>query len=137
MWREVSQRYFFLWKFSIILLGKQNCRMSSCLKQFEDYVNLNVLRKPWSKGNWHLSTNQNSNKERTIDDQGMPNTQVCWFMKAFDQLADIFFWYDEERKKHWKKAMDNWRKLMEMAGQRDNFSDEESHAFGSQCDVFF
>jgi hypothetical protein len=68
------------------------------LKQFEDYVNLNVLGKPWSNKNWRLSTTQNSNKERTI--AGMPNTHVPWFMEAFDQLADIFLWYDKERKEH-------------------------------------
>jgi hypothetical protein len=68
------------------------------LKQFEDYVNLNVLGKPWAKGKWRLSTTHNLNKEKTIADQGMPNTHVCQFMDAFDQLADIFLWYDEERK---------------------------------------
>ena len=107
------------------------------LKEFEDYVNLNVLGKPWAKGNWRLSTTQNSNKERTIADQGMPNTHVCRFMDAFDQLADIFLWYDEERKDHWKKSMDSWNKLMEMARQREDFSEEEIDEFGIQCDVFF
>jgi hypothetical protein len=47
------------------------------LKQFEDYVNLNVLGRPWSKGNWCLRTTQNSNKEKTIADQGMFNTHAC------------------------------------------------------------
>jgi hypothetical protein len=28
----------------------------------------------------------------------MPNMHVRWFMEAFDKLADIFLWYDEERK---------------------------------------
>jgi hypothetical protein len=107
------------------------------LKHFEDYVNLNVLGKPWSKGNWRLSTTQNSNKEKTIADQRMPNTHVRQFMDAFDQLADIFLWYDEERKEQWKKSMEHWRKLMEMAGQREDFSDEEMDAFGTQCDDFF
>jgi hypothetical protein len=107
------------------------------LKEFEDYVNLNVLGKPWSKGNWRLSTTQNSNKEKTIADQGMPNTHVRRFMDAFDQLADIFLWYDEERKEQWKKSMDHWRKLMDMAGQREDFSDEEIDEFGTQCDDFF
>jgi hypothetical protein len=68
------------------------------LKQSEDYVNLDVLGKPWSKGNWRLGTTQNSNKEKTIADQGMPNTHVHQFLEAFDQLADIFLWYDQERK---------------------------------------
>jgi hypothetical protein len=107
------------------------------LKQFEDYINLSVLGKPWSKGNWCLSTTQNSNKEKTIADQRMPNTHVRRFMDAFDQLADIFFWYDEERKELWKTLMEHWRKLMEMAGQREDFSDEEIDAFGTQCDDFF
>jgi hypothetical protein len=107
------------------------------LKQFEDCVNLNILGKPWSKGNWRLSTTQNSNKEKTIADQGMPNTHVRRFMDAFDQLADIFSWHDEERKEQWKKLMEHWRKLIEMAGQREDFSDEEIDAFGTQCDDFF
>jgi hypothetical protein len=47
------------------------------LKQFEDYVNLNVPGKPWSNSNWRLSTTQNSNTEKAIADQGMPNTYVC------------------------------------------------------------
>jgi hypothetical protein len=29
--------------------------------------------------------------------------------------------YDEERKEQWKKATDNWRKLMEMARQKEKF----------------
>jgi hypothetical protein len=77
---------------------------------------LNVLGKPWSKGNWRLSTTHNSNKEKKITDHGMPNTNVRQFMDAFDQLADIFLWYDEERKEQWKKSMEHWRKMMEMAG---------------------
>jgi hypothetical protein len=107
------------------------------LKQLEDCVNLNVLRKPWSKGNWRLRTTHNSNKEKTIADQGMPNTHVRQFMDAFDELADIFLWYDEERKEKWKKSMDHWRNLMEMAGQRENVLDEEIDAFGTHCDDFF
>jgi hypothetical protein len=67
------------------------------LTQFEDYINLNVLGKPWRKGNWRLTTTQNSNKDKTIGDQGMPNTHVRRFMDAFDQLADTFLRYDEER----------------------------------------
>jgi hypothetical protein len=100
------------------------------LKQFEDYVNLNVLGKPWAKGNWRLSTTQNSNKEKTIADQGMPNTHVRQLMDAFEQVADIFRWYDEE-------SIDSWQKLMEMARQREDFPEEEVDAFGIQCDVFF
>jgi hypothetical protein len=107
------------------------------LMQFEDYVNLNILGKPWRKGNWRLTTTQNSNKEKTIGDQGMPNTHVRRFMEAFDQLADNFLWYDEERKEQWKKSMSHWRKLMEMARQRDDFTDEEIDAFSTQCDDFF
>jgi hypothetical protein len=110
------------------------------LTQFEDYVNLNVLGKPWRKGrkgNWRLTTTQNSNKEKTIGDQGMPNTHVRRFLDAFDQLADNFLWYDEERKEQWKKAMANWRKLMELARQREDFTDEEIDTFSSQCDDFF
>jgi hypothetical protein len=82
-------------------------------KQCEDYVNLNVLGKLWLNQNWHLSTTQNSNKEKMIADQGMPNTCVRHFMDAFDQLADICLWYDEERKEEWKKSMDTWQKLMD------------------------
>jgi hypothetical protein len=107
------------------------------LTQFEDYVNLNVLGKPWRKGNWRLTTTQNGNKERTIGDQGMPNTHVRQFMEAFDQLADNFLWYDEERREQWKKAMANWRQLMELARQREDFSDEEIETFSLQCDDFF
>jgi hypothetical protein len=33
--------------------------------------------------------------------------------------------------------MEHWRKLMEMAGQREDFLDEEIDAFGTQCDDFF
>jgi hypothetical protein len=33
--------------------------------------------------------------------------------------------------------MEHWRKLMEMAGQREDFSDEEIDAFGTHCDDFF
>jgi hypothetical protein len=107
------------------------------LTQFEDYVNLNVLGKPWRKGNWRLTTTQNSNKEKTIGDQGMPNTHVRRFMEAFDQLADTFLWFDEERNQQWKASMREWRKLMEMARQRDDLSDEEIDAFSHQCDDFF
>jgi hypothetical protein len=77
------------------------------LTQFEDYVNLNVPGKPWRKGNWRLTTTQNSNKEKTIGDQGMPNTHVRRFMEAFDELAENFLWYDVDRKEQWKKSMDN------------------------------
>jgi hypothetical protein len=33
--------------------------------------------------------------------------------------------------------MDHWRKLVEMAGQREDFLDEEIDAFDTQCDDFF
>jgi hypothetical protein len=33
--------------------------------------------------------------------------------------------------------MEHWRKLMKMAGQREDFSDEEIDASGTQCDDFF
>jgi hypothetical protein len=107
------------------------------LTQFEDYVNLNVLGKPWRKGNWRLTTTQNANKEKTIGDQGMPNTHVRRFMEAFDKLADNFLWYDEDRKEQWKASMTHWRKLMEMARQREDVTDEEIDAFSTQCDDFF
>jgi hypothetical protein len=32
--------------------------------------------------------------------------------------------------------MEHWRKLMEMAGQREDVLDEEIDAFGIQCDSF-
>jgi hypothetical protein len=70
------------------------------LKQFADYVNLNILGKPWTKGNWRLNTTRNSNKEKTIADQGTPNTHAHQFLDASDQLADIFLYFDEERKEH-------------------------------------
>jgi hypothetical protein len=92
-------------------------------------VNLNVLGKPWAMGNLRLSTTQNLNKEKIIADQGMPNTHVRrQFMDAFDQLAHIFLWYYEERKEHWKKSMDSWQKLLEMALQREDFPEEEIDA---------
>lgn len=37
--------------------------------RFEDYVHHNVLGKLWRKGNWHLSTTHDLNKEKTIVDQ--------------------------------------------------------------------
>jgi hypothetical protein len=46
-------------------------------------------------------------------------------------------WYDEERREAWKECMEEWRLLMEMARQWDDFTDEEIDAFGVQCDIFF
>jgi hypothetical protein len=107
------------------------------LEQFEDHINLNVLGRSWRKGNWRLTTTHNGNKEKTIGDQGMPNTHVRKFMEAFNPMADKFMWYDEERREAWKDCMEEWRLLMEMARQRDDFTDEEIDAFGVQCDDFF
>jgi hypothetical protein len=93
------------------------------LNQFKDYVNLNVLGKHWRKGILCLTTTHNSNTEKRIGDQGMPN---C--MEAFDKLDNNFLWYDEDRKEQWKKLIANWWKLTEMACQRENFSDKEINA---------
>jgi hypothetical protein len=107
------------------------------LEQFEDHVNLNVLGQSWRKGNWRLTTTRTRNKEKTIGDQGMPNTHVRKFIEAFNPMANTFMWYDEERREAWKECMEEWRLLMEMARQRDDFTDEEINVFGVQCDVFF
>jgi hypothetical protein len=110
------------------------------LMPFEDCVNLNVnaLGIPWRKGNWHLTTTQNSNKEKVIGDQGMPNMHMHRFMEVFHKLAETFMWYNEDRKEQWKESMANWQKLMEMARQREDLSDEEINAFTSiQCDDCF
>jgi hypothetical protein len=107
------------------------------LKQFEEFVNLNVLGKPWRKANWRLHTTENVDKQKTIGDQGMPNTHVRKFIDAFDELADNFMWHDEERKIKWKQCIAEWKLVMEMARQREDFSDEEIDQFGNQCDVFF
>jgi hypothetical protein len=72
-----------------------------------------------------------------IGDQGMPNTHVRRLMEAFDEVAEIFLWYDEDRKEQWKELMDNWWQLMETARQRDDFLDKEIVAFGIQCDDCF
>jgi hypothetical protein len=56
--------------------GETKMQDHQFLMQFEDCVNLNILEKPWRKDNWHLTTTQNSNKEKRIGDQGMPNMHV-------------------------------------------------------------
>jgi hypothetical protein len=33
-----------------------------------------------------------------IGDQGMPNMHIHKFMAAFHQVAEMFLWFDEERK---------------------------------------
>ena len=107
------------------------------LFEFEEYVNKHVRGMPWRKGNWRLVTTMNSNKERTIGDQGMPNQHVRNFIDAFHALIDTFLWYDEDKKAHWKRCITEWRKVISMARQRDDFSDQEIDLFSDQCDVFF
>jgi hypothetical protein len=88
------------------------------------------------KGKLVSNNTKKLNKEKTIADQGMPNTYVP--LDAFGQLAAIFLWYDEEREEQWKMSIDIWQKLMEiMAHEREDFSGEEIDAFNIQCDVFF
>jgi hypothetical protein len=79
----------------------------------------------------------NSNKERTIGDQGMPTQHVRNFMDAFHEIIDKFLWYDEDKKADWKRCITAWRRTMEMAGQRNDFTDCDIEAFSDQCDLFF
>jgi hypothetical protein len=72
-----------------------------------------------------------------IGDQGMLNMHVLRLMEAFDELAEHFLWYNEDRKEQQKSLMSNLRKLMEMACQRKHFSDEEIDTFSIQCDDCF
>jgi hypothetical protein len=58
------------------------------LFEFEEYVNLHVQGMLCRKGNWRMTTTMNSDKERTIGDQGMPNQHVQNFMEAFHELID-------------------------------------------------
>jgi hypothetical protein len=44
----------------------------------------------------------NSNKERTIRDQGMPNQHVQYFVEAFHKLIKNFLRYNEDKKVDWK-----------------------------------
>jgi hypothetical protein len=67
------------------------------LKQFEDYVNLNVLGKPWAKGNWGLSTTHNLNKEkRQLLIKGCPHSCLSIWMPSTNLLTS--FYGDEKRK---------------------------------------
>jgi hypothetical protein len=107
------------------------------LLDFEEFVNFNVQGKLWRKGNWRLTTTTNSNKERTIGDQGMPNQHVRNFMEAFHDLIDRYLRYDEKKKADWKLCITEWRKVMAMARQREDFTDGEIDNFSDQCDLFF
>jgi hypothetical protein len=88
------------------------------------------------KENWRLTTTMNSNKEGTIEDQGMPNQHIRNFMEAFHELIDKFLWYDEDKNVDWKLCIMEWRKVMAMAWQRDDFTDEEIDELSDQCDLF-
>jgi hypothetical protein len=107
------------------------------LFEFEEYVNTHVQGLPWRKGNWRLTTAVNSNKERTIGDQGMPNQHVRKFMEAFHELIDTFLWYDPDKNADWKRCITEWRKVISMARQREDFTDDEIDDFSNQCDLFF
>jgi hypothetical protein len=104
------------------------------LKQFEDYMNLNVLGKPLTEENWHLSTTQNLKKEKTIADQGMPKTRM--FVDLWMTLLTSFYGMMKREKSSGKRAVEDWWKLMEMALQTGDFSDKDINAFGIQSNIF-
>ena len=58
-------------------------------------------------------------------------------MEAFHELIDMFLWYDEDKKIDWKRCITEWKKVISMALQREEFTDDTIDDFSSQCDFFF
>ena len=59
------------------------------------------------------------------------------FMGKFDGLVDLCIQTDIERNYNWKSSVAIYKDLIELAGQREDFTDEEIELFQDKADDFF
>jgi hypothetical protein len=102
----------------------------------EAVVNHRVLGTVHRKSNWRVTTGVDADNRTVIGDQSMPNTHVQKFMDHFEELSQLCI-IDEERLGKWNEVISLWVNLMEFAGKRSDFSEEEIVEFQDQADDFF
>lgn len=102
----------------------------------EAVVNHRVLGTVHRKSNWRVTTGVDADNRTVIGDQSMPNTHVRKFMDHFEELSQLCI-IDEERLGKWNEVISLWVNLMEFAGKRSDFSEEEIVEFQDQADDFF
>jgi hypothetical protein len=102
----------------------------------ESVVNHRVLGTVNIKSNWRVNTGVDADNRTVISDQFMPNTRVRKFMDLFEELLELWI-IDKERLGKWNKVILLWVNLIELAGKRSDFTEEEIVKFQDQADNLF
>jgi hypothetical protein len=126
----------------MLLIEGLNARDSNTKEQdtmmwdFEQKVNTSVLGSATRRCNWGIVRAKDSNQQRAIGDQSMPNPHVRKFVAKIEELTAICI-KDEERRKAWDACISVYREMMQVARKHDDFSDEEIDQFQNLADDFF
>lgn len=125
----------------LLIEGIQGCnndkaKEDELLKTFETIVNEAVLGEEWRPANWRLKTTKGQDNRQAIADQTMPNPQCRKMLRAFDKLVPLCV-PEGSRRLEWNRAVATWLRLMEVARQHEDFTDEQIDDFDVLCDDFF
>ncbi len=84
-----------------------------------------------------MNTGKDKENNIIIADQPMPNTHARKLVNKFELLTAFCIPDDLEKRAKWNEVIPLWRELIELARQKEDFSDEDIQAFSDLCDRFF
>ena len=95
-------------------------------------INTKILGTRRRKSNWSV----NLTKEGTVADQPMTNNHTRKIINGLEQILHLCV-SDSDRKERWIECIEVWRELVEVARQKEEFSDSQIDSFQLLCDAFF
>lgn len=106
------------------------------LERVEHFINHNITGDEHTPGQWSIPLDKDKKKIESIT---MSNTLTRIFVNEMDCLVNyILDKPDEvERKNNWIDCLHQYQMVMQIACQRNEFTDDDIERFQQQCDIFF
>jgi hypothetical protein len=108
---------------------------TSFVKTFQDHVNSKILGTESCKGNWSIPS-EGKGKGYTIGKLSISNLIARKFMDKFDALVDLCI-KDKKNNYKWKMCVQMYKEVINLARQREDFTDEQIELFQDKADEFF
>ena len=115
--------------------GESKKEQKEFQKKIEHLVNTRIFGKWYRPANWRMVVAEDKNGAKCVGDQSMPNTRARQVMNKFDEVIDLCI--EDAEKDKWKDVVEKYRKVIEVARKKEDFTDDEINKFSDMCDDFF